>query len=78
MHSQHVFFKVIECPPPPTKITNVKKNLFKPILLNLERLASGKLRTIIAKMSAARTGKTSKENITLDTGAMCSIVILQG
>ena len=34
---------------------------------------NGSLRTMIAKMSSARTGKTSKERITLDMGATCSI-----
>ena len=38
--------------------------------------ANGSLRTMIAKMSSARTGKTSKERITLNTGMTCSITKL--
>ena len=38
-------------------------------------LKSG-LRKLIAKMSAARTGRTSKETITLNSGASCSIARL--
>ena len=44
--------------------------------VNSSKGASGKLRTMIAKLSAARTGKTSKEKIMLDTGATCSITRL--
>ena len=38
--------------------------------------SSGNLRKLIAKLSALRTGKTSKETITLDSGASCSILRL--
>ena len=38
--------------------------------------SSGKLRKLTAKMSAARTGRTSKETITLDSGASCLIARL--
>ena len=52
---------------------DVRDKTFK---VNSSKGASGKLRTIIAKMSAAQTGKTSKERITLDMGATCSIIRL--
>ena len=38
--------------------------------------SSGNLRKLITKLSALRTGKTSKETITLDSGASCSILRL--
>ena len=38
--------------------------------------SSGNLRKLIAKLSALRTGKTSKETITLDSGASCSLLCL--
>ena len=38
--------------------------------------SSGNLRKLIAKLSALRTGKTSKETKTLDYGASCSILCL--
>ena len=41
--------------------------------MNSSSTANGKLRMMIAKLSAIRTGKNVKETITLDTGATCSI-----
>ena len=38
--------------------------------------SSGKLRKLIAKLSALRTGKTCKETITLDSGTSCSLLHL--
>ena len=38
--------------------------------------SSGKLRKLIVKLSALRTGKTCKETITLDSGATCSLLRL--